>query len=118
MSDIGYNVLTTGEIVLPVPSSIREFEKEQNAKIEKALQALKDVGADVDQIPKHEREEGDGVVFKALRTWYNYLDLLQRNERQDRLDQLEDLRLRIDAWRMDVAAEYRIAPSDAMPDHL
>jgi hypothetical protein len=118
LTDQGRIVLAVGPIVLPVPSSIRQFENEQKAKIEKSLQQLKAVGADVDQIPKHELEEGDGIVFKALRTWYNYLDLLQRNERQDRLDQLEDLRLRIDGWRMDVAQTYRISPSDAMPDHL
>ena len=85
---------------------------------EKSLEDLKKVGADIDQIPKHELEEGDGTVFKAIRTWYNYLDLLQRNGRTRRIDDLEDLRLRMDAWRMDVAAKYRIAPSDAMPDHL
>ena len=108
----------SGPIVLPVPSSIREYEKEHKEKIEKSLQDLKEAGADIDQIPKHELEEGDGTVFKALRTWYNYIDSLQRNERTERIDQLEDLRLRIDAWRMDVAEKNRIAPADAMPDHL
>ena len=114
----GSSVLQTGPIVLPVPSSVRDYEKEQHEKLQKSLNELKKAGADVDQIPKHELEEGDGTVFKALRTWYNYLDLLQRTERTDRIDQLEDLRLRIDAWRMDVAVNYRIAPADAMPDHL
>jgi superfamily II DNA helicase RecQ len=118
LSATGRRVLESGPIMLPVPASIREYEKEHQEKIQKSLEDLKKVGADIDQIPKHELEEGDGTVFKAIRTWYNYLDLLQRNGRTRRIDDLEDLRLRMDAWRMDVAAKYRIAPSDAMPDHL
>eukprot|EP00978_Attheya_sp_CCMP212_P029560 scaffold105351_cov55-Attheya_sp.AAC.2 len=117
LSMAGHGVLQSGHIVLPVPASIREYEKEQQEKIQKSLDDLKKMGADTDQIPKHELEEGDGTVFKAIRTWYNYLDLLQRNGRTTRIDELEDLRIRIDAWRMDVAAKYRIAPADAMPDH-
>lgn len=118
LSPIGFRAVNSGPIMLPVPASVREYERAEEAKIQKSLEDLKKVGADIEQIPKHEIEEGDGKVFKALRTWYNYLDLLQRNERTERIDALEDLRLRIDAWRMDVADKYRIAPADALPDHL
>eukprot|EP00547_Thalassionema_nitzschioides_P012746 CAMPEP_0194262828 /NCGR_PEP_ID=MMETSP0158-20130606/46739_1 /TAXON_ID=33649 /ORGANISM="Thalassionema nitzschioides, Strain L26-B" /LENGTH=1147 /DNA_ID=CAMNT_0039002989 /DNA_START=125 /DNA_END=3566 /DNA_ORIENTATION=- len=120
LSATGRKALTEEErpIVLPVPASIREYEQEQQAKIQKSLQDLQHVGVNIDQIPKQELEEGDGVVLKALKTWYNYLDLLQRNGRTSRIDELEDLRLRMDAWRMDIASQYRMAPADAMPDHL
>ena len=118
LSQAGSRVLESGPIVLPVPAAIREYEKEQKEKIQKSLEDLKKAGANVDEIPKQELEEGDGKVLKAVRTWYNYLDLLERNGRTSRIDDLEDLRLRIDSWRMDVASKYRMAPSDAMPDHL
>lgn len=117
LSATGREALHSGPIVLPVPAAVREYEKEQQEKIQKSLNDLKKIGADIDQIPKHELEEGDGTVFKAIRTWYNYLDLLERNGRTSRIQDLEDLRLRIDSWRMDVAVKYRIAPADAMPDH-
>lgn len=90
---------------------------EHKAKIEKSLQEMRKKGVDVDKIPKQELEEGDGVVLKAFKIWCNYLDTLERLGRNGRLQELEDLRLRIDAWRMDVASQYRITPSDAMPDH-
>lgn len=114
----GESALFGGPIILPVPASIREYENERKAMIKESVANLKQFGADVDQIPKHELEEGDGVVFKALNTWYKYLDLLQRNQRTDRLNELEDLRMRINGWRMDIAVKYRIAPSEVMPDHL
>jgi len=114
----GWNSLESGPINLPVPSSIREYEKQQKEKMQKTLAVLKEAGADIDQIPKQEVEEGDGTVIKAFRTWFNYLERLQRNNSNDRIDELGDLRLRIDAWRMDMAEKFRIAPSDAMPDHI
>lgn len=107
----------SGPIVLPVPASIREYEMEQAAKLQQSLEFLKNAGADVTKIPQHELEEGEGTVFKALTTWHSYLERLERNGDNDRMDQLEDLRLRIDGWRLDVAEKYRIAPADAMPEH-
>jgi len=113
----GRGVLRSGPIILPVPASIREYEMEQAAKVQQSLEYLKKAGADVTTIPQHELEEGGGTVFKALTTWHSYLERLERNGNSDRMEQLEDLRLRIDGWRLDVAEKYRIAPADAMPEH-
>lgn len=104
--------------MLPVPQSIREYEEAHRKKVMDDLDRLVEAGVDVTQIPNHEIQEGDGVIMKSFRTYFNYIDLLRKGERKDKIDQLEDLRLRIDAWRMDMASEYRISPSDAMPDHL
>jgi hypothetical protein len=112
------SVLRSGPIVLPVPSSIREYEERQRRKVENDLEELEKAGVDVSQIPREEIEEGDGIVMKSYRTYYNYIDLLMKSGRNEKIDQLEDLRLRIDAWRMDMASRFRIAPGDAMPDHL
>jgi len=107
-----------GPIILPVPASVRDREHAQKAMAAKAVEELKNMGADVDQIPKHELEEGHGVVLKALNTWHRYLDLLQRNQQIDRLNDLEDLRMRMNGWRMDIGVKYRISPSEVLPDHL
>jgi len=109
---------TETKIMLPVPASIREYEEEQKKKMEARLQELQTVGVDVKQIPKEELEEGDGIVLKALQTWFRYLEILKKNDRNERLAQLKDLRSRIETWRMDVATNYRIAPADVMPEHL
>jgi len=113
----------TTPIILPVLESIREYEKEQKRKMTESLLALQNAGIDTAQIPQEEIEEGDGIIIRSFRTWHNYIELLRKNQNDtndnlNRIDQLEDLRLRIDAWRMDNAGKLRISPSDALPDHL
>lgn len=105
-------------IILPVPASLRELEQKMEEAMKKALVDLKACGADVDQIPKKEIDEGDGEVMRSLKTWYGYLELLRRSEKLDRIDQLDDLKLRIEGWRSDMAVRYRMALSDVMPEHL
>ena len=104
--------------MLPVPAFLRELEEKQRQALQNSLDDLKKAGVNIDQIPKEEIEEGDGEVLKALQTWYNYLDLLRRNEKNDRVDELDDLRLRIEGWRSDMAVKFRISPADVMPEHL
>ena len=112
------SVLHGGPIILPVPKSIRDYEEQQRQKVKKDLAGLEKAGVDVSQIPNEEIEEGDGIVMKSYRTYYNYIDILSKGGRNEKIDQLEDLRLRINAWRMDMASRFRISPGDAMPDHL
>lgn len=122
----GYNLTAKGwsslqndePIILPVPVSVRELEQKLEEDMKKSLVDLKAFGADVDQIPKKEIDEGDGEVMRSLKTWYGYLDILRRNEKLDRIDQLDDLKLRIEGWRSDMAVRYRMARSDVMPEHL
>ncbi len=104
--------------MLPVPASLRELEEKQRQALQSSLDDLKKAGVDIDQIPKEEIEEGEGEVLKALQTWHNYLDLQQRNERHERVDELDDLRLRIEGWRSDMAVKFRMSPADVMPEHL
>ena len=103
--------------MLPVPASIRELEEKQKKALQESLNNLEKAGVDLDQIPKNELEEGGGEVLKALQTWHNYLDTLQRLEKFERIDKLEDLRLRLEAWRSDMAVKFRISPADVMPEH-
>lgn len=114
----GWNVLDNGPIVIPVPASVREVEQKQQEELQESLTKLEKAGVDLDQIPKSELEEGDGEVLKSLRTWHNYLDNLQRNQRSERVDQLDDLRQRLEAWRSDMAVKFRMAPASIMQEHL
>lgn len=111
-------MLEFGSIMLPVPASVRELEEKQKKILKESLDNLEKAGVDLDQIPKTELEEGDGEVLKALRTWHNYLDSLQRNNKLDRVDELDDLRLRLEAWRSDMAVKFRMSPADVMAEHL
>jgi len=105
-------------IILPVPSSVRELEEKMENDTKRSLSELKASGADIDQIPQKEIEEGDGEVLKSLKTWFGYLDLLRKNGKSDRINELENLKMRIEAWRSDMAVQFRMAPSDVMPEHL
>lgn len=118
MTPKGRSVLEVGPIVLPVPASVRELEEKQKKALSDSLEILQKAGVDIDQIPKKELEEGDGEVLKALQTWHSYLDSLQRRQQHKRVDELDDLRLRLEAWRSDMAVKFRMSPSDVMPEHL
>lgn len=114
----GWSVLNSGAIVLPVPASVREWEEKQKIALQESLKNLKDAGVNIEQIPKQELEDGEGEVLTALKTWHNYLDSCHRQQRSERVDELEDLRLRLDAWRSDMAVRFRMSPADVMPEHL
>ena len=104
--------------MLITPASLREMERIEEEKLKETISNLEKAGVDLQQIPKHELENGDGDVLKALRTWYNYIDNLRKNERFDKVDQMDELHSYIDAWRMDMAVRYKMSPVAVMPDHL
>ena len=118
MTSRGWNALDFGPIVLPVPASVRETEQKQKKELQESLKVLEKAGVDLEQIPKSELEEGDGEILKSLQTWHSYLNSLQRNQRSERVDQLDDLRLRLEGWRSDMAVKFRMSPADVMPEHL
>jgi RecQ family ATP-dependent DNA helicase len=104
-------------IVLPVPESIRAIEKEmENERLSK-LQLLENAGVNIKMIPEMEVANGDGEVLRAFTKWHSYLDGLAKSGRNNRIQELEDLRLRINAWRLDTAAKYRVSPSTVLAEH-
>lgn len=109
---------TSVPIMLPVPSSVRDIEREEEEKRQKKLALLEKSGVNLQHIPKKEMELGDGEVIQAFTKWHSYLDRLAKTGNQDRIQQLEDLRLRIDAWRLDTAAKYRVAPATVLAEHI
>lgn len=114
----GKRVVQDGPIVLPVPVSVREHEKLEEEKKQKALAELKEKGVDLQQIPQEELEAGEGEAIAALKRWYNYVDSLAERGREDLVNQMDDLKSRVEAWRMDMAEEYRMAPASVMEEHL
>jgi hypothetical protein len=110
--------MTKGEIILPVPTSLREFEKIEAEKKRQALENLESKGVDLDQIPQEELHSGEGECITALKIWYNYVDSLERRGHTDMVNSLDDLKGRIEAWRMDMAERYRMAPASVLEEHL
>ncbi|KAL7552803.1 hypothetical protein ACHAWF_016059 [Thalassiosira exigua] len=109
---------TDDPIVLPVPASVREQERLEEEKRQETFAALKDKGVDLQQIPQEELDAGDGEAITALKRWYSYVDSLESRGRADMVNKLDDLKNRIEAWRMDMAEKYRMAPASVMEEHL
>ncbi|KAL7497312.1 hypothetical protein ACHAWT_005759 [Skeletonema menzelii] len=114
----GQAAMTKGEIILPVPTSVRELEKAEAEKRRQALADLKSKGVDLEQIPDEELHCGEGECITALKIWYNYIDSLGNRGKSDLVNELDDLKSRIEAWRMDMAERYRMAPAAVLEEHL
>jgi len=114
----GRTALEAGPIVLPVPAFIREIELKEKAHNRSRIALLENAGVDISQIPSNEIESGDGDVLRSLETWYRYLDNLTNRGRADLVNSLDDLRMRIESWRSDMALQYQIAPSVVMAEHV
>lgn len=115
----GVEALADGPIVIPVPLSIREQEKLEEEKKQKTLAELRDkFGVDLLHIPHAELESGDGEAIAAYKRWYSYVDSLSARGRSDVVNRLDDMKSRIEAWRMDMAERYRMAPASVMEEHL
>jgi RecQ family ATP-dependent DNA helicase len=104
-------------IVLPVPESIRAIEKEMEEERLSKLELLEKAGVNIKLIPESEIAKGDGAIFRAFTKWHSYLDGLAKSGRNNRIQELENLRLRIDAWRLETAAKYRVSPSTVLAEH-
>lgn len=114
----GQAAMTKGEIILPVPTSVRELEKVETEKKRLALAELEEKGVDLNQIPQEELHSGEGECITALKIWYNYVDSLESRGKSDLVNRLDDLKSRIEAWRMDMAERYRMAPAAVLEEHL
>jgi len=114
----GMKVLVDGPIMLPVPLSVREQEALEEERKQKVISELKNKGVDMEQIPPEELEAGEGEAIAALKRWYSYVDSMTARGRTDIVNELDDLKNRIEAWRLDMAEKYRMAPASVMEEHL
>jgi len=119
-SDIGRRCLTNKNdpIMLPVPDSLREVERQEKARKEMVLKRLEDMGISRDKLPSEELEMGDGEVIRAYSKWNNYMALQEKLGREDRCAQLEELFSLIQEWRSDAAVRNTMAPATVLAEHL
>ncbi|EJK53310.1 hypothetical protein THAOC_27276, partial [Thalassiosira oceanica] len=114
----GRSAAVSGEIVLPVPQSVREQERLDEEKRLATLRDLESKGVSMDAIPQEEIDEGDGEAIRALKRWHSYVDSLSDRGLQDKVNAMDDLRGRIEGWRLDAAGRYRMAPGEVLQEHL
>lgn len=104
-------------ILLPVPESIRQIEKQEEEKRQKVLAQLERNGIKQDKLPREEVESGDGEVIRAYTKWHTYLENLQKSGKDDRVAQMESLVLVIENWRSATAIKQRMAPASVLAEH-
>ena len=114
----GRSAAVSGEIVLPVPQSVREQERLDEEKRLATLRELESKGVSMDAIPQEEIDEGDGDAIRALKRWHSYVDSLSDRGLQEKVNAMDDLRSRIEGWRLDCAGRYRMAPGEVLQEHL
>merc|ERR1719356_1723446 len=69
-------------------------------------------------IPQEELEEGEGEAINAMKRWYSYVDSLANRGKMDKVNEMDDLKSRIEGWRMDMAEQFRMAPASVLEEHL
>ncbi len=114
----GMKAAESGPIVLPVPLSIRMEERTEEEKRKKTISALEVAGVDLNLIPEEELESGEGETFTAYQKWFTYIGSMQKNGNTEKVKRLDDLKSRIERWRLDTAESYRMAPGSVLKEHL
>ena len=105
-------------IVLPVPDSIREAERQDEIRRQRVLKNLEDKGVQIDKLPREEVKTGDGECIRAFTKWHSYITQLQNLEREDRVVQLEELVSLVNDWRSDSAVRNQVAPASILAEHV
>jgi hypothetical protein len=104
-------------IILAVPKCIRELELVEAKKRKRALEELEKKGVDLQHIPEEEKEAGEGEAIAAYMHWFSYIGRLENSGRTEFINQMNDLKVRVIAWRLDTAEQNRIAPTTVMAEH-
>jgi superfamily II DNA helicase RecQ len=120
MTHLGREALRFPEkpIMLPVPDSIREAERQDELRRQRVLKQLEEKGVQIDKLPREELKTGDGECIRAFTKWHNYISQLQNNGKEDRVLALEELVTLIKEWRSDSAVRNRVAPASILAEHI
>jgi hypothetical protein len=81
------------------------------------LLGLQSNGIDLDRIPSHEIEQGEGEVINAYIKWTKYVSTLQNSGRLGRFNHVNSLIQIIERWRSDAAVKFRVAPVSVLAEH-
>jgi len=109
---------TKSPITLPIPPALHEIEAKEEEKRLKSLEKLKKSGVDLQKVPKKELDQGDGPILSIHKHWLSHMEMLQTRGETKRLEQLQDLKTRIEHWRLDAAQKYQMAPGSVLADHI
>jgi superfamily II DNA helicase RecQ len=104
-------------ILLPVSESVRQIEKQEEQKRQEFLLELQSNGIDLERIPAHEIEQGEGEVINAYMKWKKFVSSLQNSGRLDRCNDVNKLIQIIERWRSDAAVKFRVAPGSVLAEH-
>lgn len=119
ISSQGREVLTNSKpIILSVPESVRQIERDEEAKRQKILARLAENGIPLHNLPQEEVSTGDGVVIRAYSKWFSYTESLKKSGREERISHMEDLLNRVENWRSATAVKQRIAPASVLSEHM
>ena len=119
VSDIGRRSLhRTDPIMLPVPDSLRDLERQEKARKEMVLKKLEEKGVSLETLPAEELEMGDGEVIRAYTKWNNYVSLQEKLGKYDRCAQLEELLSFVQEWRSNAAIQFSMAPATVLQEHV
>ena len=105
-------------IMLPVPESLREAERQEETRKCMVLKKLEERGVSLDTLPSEELENGDGEVIRAYTKWNNYVALQEKLGKEDRCAQLEELLSLIQEWRSAAAVQHTMAPATVLLEHV
>lgn len=105
-------------IILPIPQSLRDLEDEEEKARLKVLTQLEKAGVKLSEIPEEEIENGDGATIQAYMKWNSYMESVRKYQREERIQQLENLHQRIEIWRHNTAEKFRVAPAAVMAEHI
>lgn len=108
----------TKPILLPVPDSVRRIELQEVEQRQRMLEQLAEKGVDLSKIPEQEIAAGDGEALRAYGKWSSHISVVKRDNRHERVKQLEQLIATLESWRLEVASKYKIAPGTVLPEHL
>jgi len=105
-------------IMLPVPQSVRDTERQAEIDRQRILEQLQEAGIELSTLPEKELEEGDGEVIQAYLKWNRRLEGLTKANKTERLQQVEELLKIIQSWRSRAATTLQVAPVNILAEHL
>lgn len=100
-----------------MPQYVRDLELAEAEKRKKTLKQLEEKGVNLEHIPEEEKEAGEGEAIKAYTHWHSYVQRLENSGRTEFINQIDDLKARVIAWRLDTAEKLRVAPTSVLPEH-
>jgi hypothetical protein len=107
----------TGEVILPVPASLRDAEEAAKKRTRQELE--KDVGcSDLSHVPSDELQAGGGPVLSATKEFNIRVSNLKLMGNSTASRGVEKVRESLMQWRDEAAESFHLAPHDVFAAHV